>query len=265
MIFGIPVQSRGNFSSMKSYIFDLYGTLVDIYTNEKKFSLWKNMAMIFSLTGAEYSPRELKKRYQELVSEECLRQLLFTKEKFHDESIEEEETEIQLEKVFCRLLSDKGVRADEKQAAQLGIAFRSLSLGYIRLYDGVPELLHRLKESGRKLYLLSNAQRLFTEPEMKMLGLYDCFDGILFSSDAGVKKPSFHFYDELFRKYGLKKEESVMIGNEYRADAFGAAEYGIKSMYVFTAQSGEKPISLPEGCIRIDKISAAFPKKPLDK
>ena len=39
----------------ENYIFDLYGTLVDIQTNEKKASLWKNMAHIYSMTGAVYT------------------------------------------------------------------------------------------------------------------------------------------------------------------------------------------------------------------
>lgn len=243
---------------MKNYIFDLYGTLVDIHTNEGKASLWKNMAEIFSMIGAGYTSGELKNQYKELIIEESKKQLLFIKNKLHDETIREEEIEIQLEKVFYKLLSDKGVKADKKQLEQLGITFRCLSLGYIRLYDGVTELLKRLKENGKRIYLLSNAQRMFTEPEMRRLGIYDCFDGIFYSSDAGVKKPSFYFFDALFQKYGLEKEDSIMIGNEYRADILGAAEYGLKSMFVFSAQSGERPLSLPESCKEIGEIAEVF-------
>ena len=43
----------------KNYIFDLYGTLIDINTNEWKKSLWKNMAMIYSMSGASYTGKEL--------------------------------------------------------------------------------------------------------------------------------------------------------------------------------------------------------------
>ena len=46
-----------------------------------------------------------------------------------------------------------------------------------------------------------------------------------------------------------------MIGNEYRADIAGSAAYGIKSIYVFTAQSGKRPDFLPEGCRDIKKIT----------
>ncbi len=51
----------------ENYIFDLYGTLVDIQTNEKKASLWKNMAHIYSMTGQFNTAAELRKRYHSLA------------------------------------------------------------------------------------------------------------------------------------------------------------------------------------------------------
>lgn len=242
----------------QNYIFDLYGTLVDIHTNEDKATLWKNLACIFSMTGAVYEGAELKKAYKQAVKEELCTLLPRMQKKLSDESLTGEEVEILLENVFYKLLEAKKVKADQERISQTGIIFRSLSISYIRLYEGVQELLSRLKKAGKKVYLLSNAQRVFTEPEMRMLGIYDQFDGVLYSSDAGVKKPSFHFYEQLFQKYGLKKEESVMIGNEYQADILGSEKYGIDSMYVFTQQSGEEPAHLPDCCRKIKNISEVF-------
>lgn len=242
----------------KNYIFDLYGTLVDIHTNEDKASLWKNMAEIYSLMGAPYTAKELKGQYQKLVCEEMIERKPCIAHMYSDESLAEEEIEICLDNVFRKLFVQKGEAADDRQIRQLGIVFRSLSFGYIRLYEGVPELLMRLKQSGKRIYLLSNAQRMFTEPEMKMLGIYESFDGILYSSDAGVKKPSRHFFNALFTKYNLRKEESVMVGNEYHADICGAERYGIDSMYIYTAQSGGNPAVLPDNCRRLECISEAY-------
>lgn len=50
----------------QNYIFDLYGTLVDIRTNERKPSLWKYMAQYMTLQGAAYTPAELKKKLPHL-------------------------------------------------------------------------------------------------------------------------------------------------------------------------------------------------------
>ena len=45
-----------------TYFFDLYGTLVDIRTDERKPSLWRGAADFLSLCGAAYTSAELKER-----------------------------------------------------------------------------------------------------------------------------------------------------------------------------------------------------------
>ena len=47
----------------KNYVFDLYGTLVDIRTNEEKVYLWDKLTELFGFYGAIYTRSELKKRY----------------------------------------------------------------------------------------------------------------------------------------------------------------------------------------------------------
>lgn len=236
-----------------NYIFDLYGTLVDIKTNENKKSLWEKTALMLSMQGAAYTGTGLKKRYRELTAEQAGK-LLEEKQRSHKDILLREQIEISLENVISLLYQEKGVEAAEGQIRDLLLAFRSISLEYICLYDGVKELLDDLRREGKRIYLLSNAQRMFTEPEMRMLGIYQKFDDILYSSDIGFKKPSCHFYDALFRMHGLKKEESVMIGNEYAADILGSCEYGIDSIYIYTKQSGDKPDRLPVCCREISDI-----------
>jgi putative hydrolase of the HAD superfamily len=107
-----------------------------------------------------------------------------------------------------------------------------LSLDYVRLYDFVPELLEKLHNADRKIYLLSNAQRIFTEPELKLLNIYDCFDGIVISSDEGCKKPSPRFYRALLDRYSLDPKESIMIGNDPDADIKGAQSVGLDTLYI---------------------------------
>ncbi len=259
-VMNVYLEKRsGGRGDYKNYIFDLYGTLVDIRTDERKDFLWENMARIFSMMGAVYERKELEEVYLRLVKKEESESILRAKKAFGDENICPQEAEVLLENVFAQLFLKKGIQADKRQISQMGIVFRSLSTSHIRLFDGVRALLERLRENGKKIYLLSNAQRMFTECEMKMLGIYECFDGIIYSSDQGVKKPSFYFYDALFKRYGLEKEESVMIGNEYQADIYGADGYGIKSMYIYTAQSGKEAEKLPEGCQRIGHICEVYP------
>lgn len=214
----------------KNYIFDLYGTLVDIRTNEYKRSLWSNMAKIYFMNGAKYKPSELNKAFSKYLDEQIE---AIPKDKYTTSP------EPQIEYVFQRLFTEKGVSCTLEFACGIGRTFRALSLEHIRLYKGVKELLKAIRDHGGNIYLLSNAQRIFTEPEIRMLGLYEEFDDIFISSDESCAKPDIMFYKRLLDKYNLDPKESIMIGNDYRSDIRGSYEAGMDSLYIHTDISPE--------------------------
>lgn len=208
----------------KNYIFDLYGTLIDINTDEWCDDLWKKMAILYGYKGAHYTYDELKGEYLNLVSLEKVA----VRKRHPEYSV----VDIKIEKVFKKLFTQKGVKVTKAQVAFVAEAFRCYSTKYIKLYDGVIDLLDTLKAKGKKIYLLSNAQRYFTENELNMLGLTEYFDGICISSDEECSKPDSCYYKTLFDRYGLEKSESIMIGNDYVSDIGGAAHFGIDSLYI---------------------------------
>ena len=176
----------------ENYIFDLYGTLVDIHTDEEKTELWEKLAQFYGYYGAVYTAEELKNAYACLTGqkEDALRQEMGPDAAMKKDDAHEAHPEIEIEEVFLALFQKKGVQADIELAIHAGQFFRILSTEYIRLYDGAKELLAALRETGKKVYLLSNAQRIFTAYELKLLGLEPYFDDIFLSSSCKVKKPA---------------------------------------------------------------------------
>lgn len=236
----------------QNYIFDLYGTLVDIHTDESKASLWKKIAVYFSAQGAAYTGKELKERYITLICEEEKKLQRKLKKKYPDITVRE--VEIDLDRVFVTLYKEKGVNANKQLIKDSMIAFRAITMEKLKLFPGAKELLTGLKEAGKKVYLLSNAQTSFTLPEMQLLGITEYFDDIFFSSDLEVKKPSAYFYEALFEKHSLKKEESVMVGNDRWADVQGALDFGIEAVYLHTEQSTPFEGALPAGCTKVEQL-----------
>lgn len=236
-----------------NYIFDLYGTLVDIRTNENKASLWKYMAGYMTLQGAPYSAAELRKRYRSLLSDLSRKQ--YEKHKSLIPDLTQDQIEVDLSQIFSRLYQEKGLEQTPQTLADWALMFRAVSLNYFRLYEGAEPLLKELRRQGKRVYLLSNAQRLFTEPELRSLGIYDLFDDVMISSDIGFKKPSPLFYGALLEKHDLDPKASVMIGNDWQADAWGAHNSGLACMYIHTAQSPELAGDLPRDCRRLKDIS----------
>lgn len=215
----------------KNYVFDLYGTLIDINTDEWNDDLWKKMAILYSYRGAHYTYDELNSEYGRLVEKE--------KKAVRRRHPEFTQIDIKIEKVFRKLYTQKGAKVTKAQVLYTAEAFRCYSTKYIKLYDGVIDLLDTLKANGKKIYLLSNAQRVFTENELNIFGLTKYFDGICISSDEECSKPDAHYFEALFNKFGLEKSESVMIGNDYISDIGGAADFGIDSLYIHQSISPE--------------------------
>lgn len=207
----------------RDLVFDLYGTLVDIHTDSDLPEVWEKTALYFGFYGAVYTAEELRRAYQE-VTEGQNRDAGQTYECF---------PELQIEKVFAELFERKGIA---ERAAELGFNaaqfFRILSMEYIRLYPGVKEALAQLKEDGHRIWLLSNAQYVFTSYEMNLLGLKECFDGIYISSDYGCRKPDIRFFDALIRARKLDAKECLMIGNDLTTDIGGAKAAGLRTFYI---------------------------------
>lgn len=220
----------------QNYIFDLYGTLVDIHTNEEKTYLWDKMAEFYGFQGAIYARKELRLRYREFCEQE---------EKALLERSPAACPEVQLEKVFRRLYEHKGVSPSPELITFTAQMFRIISTQYLRLYDGVEEMLGTLKKNGKKVFLLSNAQYEFTMYEMNYLGLTPYFDGIVISSCEECKKPDRAFYEVVLSRYGLEKKESIMIGNDKTTDIKGAQEAGIDSLYIASNLSPKEDVELP--------------------
>ena len=154
-------------------VFDLYGTLVDIHTEETD-AVWEKTAIYFGFYGAQYTGPELKAAFRSAMQ---------AREARAGQSYECY-PDIPFEQILAQLFQEKGVaeNADRLgiQAAQL---FRICSLEYIRLYPNVIEALSALRKTGYRLWLLSNAQQAFTAYELKHQGLEQQFDGTYLSSD----------------------------------------------------------------------------------
>ncbi len=221
-------------------IFDLYGTLVDIHTEENDL-VWEKTALYFGYYGAAYTGASLKTDFQSVMAEH---------ESVSGQSYEVY-PDIPIESVMADLFLTKGVH---ERAAELGFhaaqVFRIASTDYIRVYDGVFDALEALRRMGFRLWLLSNAQRSFTAYELRQLGLGDQFHGIYLSSDHGCRKPDIRFYQALLNEQQLDPKKCLMIGNDRETDIAGAKAVGLATLYMHTNltpahQAAAKPEKRP--------------------
>lgn len=194
----------------ENYIFDLYGTLIDILTDEDSPKFWSKIAKI--LKG---NPDEIKSDYKT--------QCALKSELVGDGG------EIELLEVFDFLTKKYNCKLSNEDLAW---AFRKASIKKERLFPNVKHNLKALKKANKGVYLVSNAQSCFTLKELKKFGLDNLFDGIIISSEVGYKKPSKEIFEIAFKKFGISKEGSLYSGNDPHDDIQGAENYGIQSHFV---------------------------------
>jgi len=203
-------------------IFDLYGTLVDIHTDETD-TVWEKTALYFRFYGADYDGQSLKKNFHAVLMA-CEATAGQSYECFPD---------IPFETVMAELFRAKNIPASADglgaHAAQL---FRILSIDYLRLYPQVLDALASLRTAGFRLWILSNAQRVFTSYELQALGLNLMFDGIYLSSDYQCRKPDKRFFEALFHEQNLEPSQCLMLGNDRDTDISGAKAAGLSTLYL---------------------------------
>ena len=205
-------------------IFDLYGTLVDIHTEEDD-TVWEKTAIFFGFYGAHYTGPELKAAFKSrLAAREAKAGQSY--ECFPD---------IPFELVMEELFRNRGVTEHtDKLGIQAAQLFRILSIDYVKLYPHVLEALAMLRQQGCRLWLLSNAQRIFTAYELRHLGLGKQLDGIYISSDYRCRKPDVRFYRALIEEQNLDPATCLMIGNDRETDIAGAVSAGLDTLYMHT-------------------------------
>ena len=206
-------------NEVKALVFDLYGTLINIRTDEGDPQVYVELSKFLSYNQVDLSPEDLRGIY----NEEIQRQLRKSREQY---------PEVDVWRVFSFIVSRHGSgRLDVGLAVQAARLFRSLTRKYFEPFSGVFSMLERLRESY-PMALLSDAQRCFSEPEIKMLRLNWFFDHIYFSSDYGFRKPDSRYFGLPLKALGVSPEEAVYIGDNPFRDLFGAKKAGMKMVLV---------------------------------
>ena len=171
--------------AIKGILFDLYGTLIDIETDESMDEIYRGIAHYLTYHGVFRHRWEVRDRYYQIMKQQ-------------KEILGEEYPEIDVEAIWSTFLEQEGVKKDterRKLALILAQLYRGISRNRLQLYPGVKKVLDELRPAYR-MTLVSDAQPCYALPEMKAVGLDGYFDPIIISADYGFRKPDKRLYRE---------------------------------------------------------------------
>ncbi len=115
---------------------------------------------------------------------------------------------------------------------------------YAVLYDGVPEMLERLKKDY-KIAVITNGVAEGQRKKLENSGLISLLDAYVVSGEIGVRKPGREIFDHMAKKLGVKNEECVYIGDVFEYDIFGALNAGMKAVWMWPFGDRHHKISVP--------------------
>jgi len=128
----------------------------------------------------------------------------------------------------------------------------------IQVHPNVVEFLTKAKLINKKIYLVTNAHRKTIKLKMQATKIEHYFDDIISSHDFGFAKQEQHFWHELTRNIGLKKERAIFFDDSQ--DVLHAArKFNIGQIIAISKPSSKLDAKEVPGFINIENFSQAMP------
>lgn len=127
-----------------------------------------------------------------------------------------------------------------------------------RLYDGIVDVLHKLKEAGYILFVATSKPTVFSKEILKFLNIECYFEGIAGSNLDNTRSQKVEIIQYILTEYGIKdKSQVVMIGDKSH-DLIGAVQAGVSGIGVsFGFGTKEELNSVPHEMI-VDSAEELF-------
>jgi putative hydrolase of the HAD superfamily len=89
-----------------------------------------------------------------------------------------------------------------------------------------------LRESGRKLALLTNGAGPAQRKKLVRFGLADLFDAVLIEGEQGFGKPDERVYHKALNALGVRASDAWMIGDNLEFDVAAPQQLGIFGVWI---------------------------------
>jgi putative hydrolase of the HAD superfamily len=204
---------------IKGVILDCYDTLIQIRFDENRIDTYKPISNWLLYQGVRISPEELMQEYRREVDQ----RLAATGQRY---------PEIKVEEAFSAICNNHSIWKinDIVLGIEAARTFRSSSVRSLQAFQQSVNMLEALKDFP--LALVSNGQRVYSEPELRFLGLYRFFKTVIFSSDVGYQKPDENIFKLAAEQLDLAPQEIISIGDSMERDILPAIQLGMRAIHI---------------------------------
>ncbi|AFL95733.1 HAD-superfamily hydrolase [Thermococcus cleftensis] len=101
---------------------------------------------------------------------------------------------------------------------------------YGKLFPDAVETIKALKDLGLHVGIITDSDNDYIEAHLKALGIYDLFDSITTSEDAGFYKPHPRPFQLALERAGVEASKVLYVGDNPAKDCVGAKNVGMLSV-----------------------------------
>ena len=199
--------------------FDVFGTLLDLEEDKSRPDAYRQLARWLGYHGILVDGDELRCRLEASIAQELQRST-------------EEHPDVEISSLLGGVLIAlaPGSCSDiHALLAETALLLRTLTTQSLSVVPGAKEALEELGKHYR-LGICSNTQRAYTIGELRMFGLLDFFEHIVFSSDVKVTKPNPKIFRVLLERFGVSADSVCHIGDNMGDDVEGASVAGMATI-----------------------------------
>lgn len=234
---------------IKGIIFDINGTLSDIYTNEGHDEIYRVLSNLLSYQGIALEPHAVKDLYFQIMKEQRA-------------ALGERHPEFDARGIFHTIITQhatdftRGLPTQklEQLPGLLAETYRAASRFRLQPYPGVVDTIRHLHQNYH-LAIVSDGQAVYAVPELNAVGLAEYFNPIIISGDFGVRKPHERLFMAALTAMEMQPSEVLYVGNDMYRDVYGAKRVGMTTVFCKSNQG----LSEKEG-VTPDYIIYQFPE-----
>jgi len=198
--------------SIKAILFDLDNTLMDRDWTFRQFAM-----------------QLIKECLIEMSEEEQERQIAYI--------IESDADGYREKSGFFLELIERLPWARRPDLAELTGYYELHYMTHARVMNHAIQTLEQCRALGLRLGVITNGRSELQHGKIDRLGLRSFFDTIVVSGDIGIKKPDPRIYLTALERIGTVAEETIIVGDHPRNDIWGAAELGIRGVWLRRAHT----------------------------
>ena len=169
--------------------------------------------------------------------------------------------EIDIAEESLRLVSSAGAIVTDATGEAVATLFSAADIARFRPSDDCAARVATFRRAGLRLAIVSNTSSVpaMMAAFLARVGLYELFDGTVFSSEVGWRKPDRRIYEVALGALAVSPADALFVGDRVLQDVLGPQSIGIRAVLTHEFRQEDVGNARPLAVVqRLDDLHGAI-------